>query len=135
MAAWNPKVVSVERQSERPLCLAERFAMTSMMSGKTRRACVEVTACEAPSILTFRYEMADGPRAGFVEETFTLKPSGSTTCVRQTITLGSGIIPWFFRPVVWFVHRFGRPVEEPHLSRLRRLVETSVLDSTSTGHP
>ena len=123
MAVWNPKITSIERQSKEPVHLGERYGVTFTMSGRARPAIVEVVVCKPPSILTLRYEATDALRAGFAEETFTLTPCGSTTRVRQTIAFGSGTIPWFIKPIIWWLHQFGRPAEESYLSRLQRLVE------------
>ena len=91
MAAWNPKIVSVDRRSECPVCLAERFGMTVRMSGQVRPTLVEVIACEAPSILTLCYQTTEDPRTGFVEEMCSgsqafetkLTSRGTTTLIRD----------------------------------------------------
>lgn len=123
LAEWNSKITAVERKSERPVFLGERFTMTFTMSGRSRSPVVEVTACEPASRLVLRYEMAAGEHA---EETFTLSSSGSMTHVQHLITFTSAGIPWILKPIVWLLLRFGRPVEESYLSRLRQCVESSL---------
>lgn len=58
-----------------------------------------------------------------VTEIFELVPQGENTLVKHEVTVREDNIPWFFRPLVWLVMRFGKPVGGGPLEHLKKIVE------------
>ena len=129
MALWNRHVVAVDRSSEQPVQMGERFRMTFKMSGPERQSDVEVVQCQPPLLVAYRHRFTAKARERSALESYELIPLDEKTRLRQTIDLGDAGIPWFFGPLIWWVHRFGRSMGEPFLEGLKRLVEEGRIPS------
>lgn len=53
---------------------------------------------------------------------YELRERGNEVVVTETQTIP---IPWFFAPLVWLLHRFGKPVGPTNLESLAQLVESA----------
>ncbi|MHC4990000.1 MAG: SRPBCC family protein [Planctomycetota bacterium] len=127
MSEWNAKIVAVKRPEGSELVSAgERFGMIFLMSGRERRTEVQVVECVKPQLVTYRHRLVDGgdpPR--FVTESYALQARGDgATRVTKKIDLSEAGIPRLMRPLLWFITRFGRRVEQPYLEKLRAAVES-----------
>jgi uncharacterized protein YndB with AHSA1/START domain len=123
MSLWNPKIVSVDRASDEPVRLGERFEMIYTMSGKDRESSVEVVECEEPIRVVFRHHWKQDGQAGFADESYTLTQTNGGTRVEQVIDLGGTAIPWFLRGLIWIIATFGKPTGEPYMEKLKKAVE------------
>lgn len=123
MAEWNPKIVAVDRASNQPVRVGERYSMIYTMSGREQTSDVEVVAAQPPVTVTFRNYATPATRPGFVDESYDLTFRGSSTRVVQTIDLRRSGIPWLFRVLMWLIHRYGWSNEASYLERLKRAVE------------
>lgn len=125
MAEWNPKIVSVPDNVGVISSVGQRFEMTFSMSGKTRKSLAEVRTFEPFTHLVIRHHFTETLHPTSCDEEYELVAVEGGTRIRQRITFGKGTIPWFWRAVIWFITRFGRPVGETYLEALRTLVENS----------
>ena len=122
-AAWNPKVISVDREKSGPAHFGERFEMIYRMSGRDNRSQVEVRECQPSQRIVFLHRIEQQSRLRIVEEAYDIEPHGDGVKVVQTIDLTRAGIPWLFRPLIWITQRFGHSTEEPYLERLKDLIE------------
>jgi uncharacterized protein YndB with AHSA1/START domain len=124
MAAWNEKLVSVNRRDVGPVRLGERFEAVYQMSGKRRETTVEVLRCQPPLALTLRHRMAGESAERFVDESYDLFAEGNATRVEQGVDFSHAGLPLWARALMWFVSTFGRPSGEGTLEPLKRACET-----------
>ena len=131
MSAWNPKIVSVGRDGERPVEVGERFEMIYRLSRRDRETEVEVLECTPPQRVVYRHHMQLEERRGYADEIYDLSPRPAGTHLKQTIDMRRAGMPLIIRPLVWFVMRFGRPTGERYLEKLKRIVEESTIAKLS----
>jgi hypothetical protein len=122
-ADWNPKIVSIAREQSGPVRFGERFEMIYRMSGRERQSRVEITDLQPTQRLTFLHRHTWKSSEQIVQESYEISPTGDGVKVVQTIDLSQTGIPWPFRLLIGFIHRFGWNAQEPYLHRLKRLVE------------
>jgi len=121
---WNPKVVAIDRTTEGPVRMGERFEMIYRMSGRDRQSQVTVIECDPPRCVVFEHRMTDDAVQRMTRESYRLNPKGDTVRVVQAVDLGGLGINRLVQCLIWFIHRFGRSVGEPYLATLKRRVET-----------
>ena len=92
----------------------------------SRHSHVEVTLVEPERRVTFRHRMIWKSTERIAEESYEISPDPNGVKVVQTINLTRAGIPWPFRLLIWFIHRFGWQTGEPDDQPLKRLVEQSV---------
>lgn len=123
-AAWNPKVVSVDRPADGPVQAGERFLMIYRMSGKEKLSRVEVTGLVPNQSLVFEHHMDEDGKARTAIEAYTLTPTPNGVKLTQSIDLSRMNIPLPIRVLVWLITRLGKPVERPYLDRLKQMIES-----------
>lgn len=123
---WNEKVVDIRRDSDTTVQLGERFEMTYRMSGKDRESEVEVVVCDPPNEVHFRHQYRWKAQFHYAVEKYRLRQHGEQVKVTQEIDMSESGIPWFFRVLIWFLSRFGKPVGQTNMERLKEAVEESV---------
>jgi hypothetical protein len=129
MALWNSHVIAVERSGEQPVQMGERFTMTYKLSGPPRQSEVEVVQCQPPLLVAYQHRFMVKTRERSALESYELRVRNGTTRLRQTLDLGDVGIPWIFRPLIWWIHHFGRTVGESFLEELKRLVQNERIPS------
>jgi uncharacterized protein YndB with AHSA1/START domain len=125
-AAWNPKIVSIDRPHDGPVVVGETYKMTAKLSEQEKTSRVEVIELIEAERLVFRHEMTEAGKGFAVTETFTLKPTGNDTRVQHTIDLRHSPIPMLIRPLIWLIMTFGKPVGEAQLAKLKRMIESEL---------
>lgn len=125
-ATWNEKIVDVRRETAGPVRTGELFGMTYRMSGKARDSDVEVISCDPPSEVRYRHHYQGKSRRFYADERYTLRQAGDQVEVTQHIDMSQAGIPWFFRLLIWFIDRTGKPVDQTTMERLKEEVEKSV---------
>lgn len=126
-AAWNPKIVSIDRPHDGPVTVGETYKMTATMSEKQNTSQIEVIDVIEAQRLVFRHDMTEAGTGFAVTETFTLSPVGNDTRVQHTIDLSNSPIPLLIRPLIWLIMTFGKPVGEPQLGKLKRMIESELV--------
>ena len=125
-AAWNTKIVSIDRPVDGPLKLGDRYNMIAKMSGKESTSHAEAIDVLADKRLTIRHHVEDKGAVQVVTETYDLHAHQNSTRVTQIIDLSGTNLPWFVRPLIWLIMTFGKPTSEPQLITLKRLIESEV---------
>jgi uncharacterized protein YndB with AHSA1/START domain len=124
MKLWNDKLVACSRSLAGELRAGERYHATLEMAGKTKQ--FEVTVEEVvPArriVLCYREPNASSPRE--VRETLELSETRAGTSVLRIIDLRRSGIPLFWRIVIAFIQRRGKPKGKPMLEALRERVES-----------
>jgi uncharacterized protein YndB with AHSA1/START domain len=123
MAQWHKRLVSVGRTAIGPVRTGERFATTYTLSGRQRDAEAEVVRCQPPIALTLRHHMRHKGRAMSVDESYELVPDGDVTHVHHRVDFRHAGLPLWACALMWFISRFGYPVEESLMAPLKREVE------------
>lgn len=125
-AAWNPKIVSIDRIHDGPVHPGETFNMIAKMSSKESTSRVEVVEVNEPRRLVFEHHINDDSGDFTVTETLTLEPSGIGSRVQHTIDLRNTPIPMLLRPLIWLLINFGKPAEAPPLNQLKKIIEADL---------
>lgn len=120
---WNPKVVSVSRQSSGAANLGETFQITYQMSGSDRESQVEVIECQWQKRIVFRHRRTWKSKEHIVKEAYELVPSSSAVEIIQSLDMSNTGIPWVVRVIIAFIYRFGWSPEISYLNRLKDLAE------------
>lgn len=123
-AAWNPKVVSLDRDHDGPVQLGERFEMLYRMSGQDRLSRVEVKAVSEPEQLVFEHTLDWKGKTMTTQESYSIDPLRHGVRVTQTIDLSQAGIPWPIRILIGLIHRFGKAQEAEYLKRLKHMIES-----------
>ena len=124
-AKWNQKLVSIDRNASGPVRQGESFAMIYRMSGRDHESRVEVVETCFPERVTLTHSYARNGRTFKVAESYRITPVDRGTRLEQTLDMREAGIPFPLRPLVWFLHQFGRDTEQACLDRLRELAEAA----------
>ena len=125
-AAWNPKIISIDRPHDGPVRPGDTYVMHARLSDKQSTSRVEVVDVITPQKLVYQHHMTEAGSGFVVTETYTLSEKGRGTRVRHTIDLSQTPIPLLLRPVIWLVMKFGKPVGEPQLGGLKQMIESEL---------
>ena len=125
-AVWNPKIVSIERPHDGPVTIGESYKMIAKMSDKEKIFKVVVADLVEAHRLSFEHQLTEAGTGLTVTETFTLSPRGHGTRLQQKVDLRQTPIPLLLRPILWLVFRMGKPVGEPQLATLKRMIESEL---------
>ena len=128
MSRWNPKLISTKRTRSGPVSRLERYSLTYRMSGRETAHDAEVVEYEPPTRLSIRLRTSKrkNPDSVSATETYVLRKVSGGTSLIQILELP---IPWLLSPIVWLIHRFGTPTDEPYLERLKDLAERETVSS------
>lgn len=122
MELWNPKCVrcQVDRQH---VSVGLRYRASFRLSGPERQSDCEVLACIPGELLTTRFSTeAPGP-AGYVDETFRLKPLAEGTRIVHEADFTHSGLPRWLRVFMKVVDLVGRKVGKSSLEGIKELVE------------
>lgn len=122
MKQWNPKVqwVTAGDQKRGP---GFTYGITYVMSSKAQEFRGEYVTYDPPHSLVIRLTSTEMPQDSFVEERYTLTDKGSSTLLEQRIEVNNSGINIFWRFLIAFITRFGKPVGKRYLETLKELVE------------
>ena len=126
MALWNPNLVGIDRERVGLALLGERFQFTYRMSGKSLPMQVTVVELQAPVHLLLQHVQDPARPDRFVQEEYHLDERDGKTTLRQRIHYGKAGLPFWLRPLVWFINTFGRPTGKRYLEELRDLIEAEL---------
>jgi Polyketide cyclase / dehydrase and lipid transport len=135
MADWNPKVVSVDRDSPRTLRPGERFRLLYRMGGRHRASNAEVIECLEPRELVIRHHCVWKSIDRYADERYSLRSSPDTTHLTQEIDITGSGVPFPLQVLAWLIHRVGEPIGKPHLATLKELAEAGDAETPRTGSP
>ncbi len=114
---WNDKIVDMEASG--PFHIGQTFHTSYRMSGKEIHCWSTVTALEEDRLLELRHENCTGiHRDSEITERITLAEKHGRTVVTKEVTIRNSGVPWFFAALIWFINRFGKPVQPNKLKAL-----------------
>ena len=122
-AAWNAKVRDVLRTTRGVVALGERFEMIYALTRDEELSEVEVVELQPGERVAYRHRVDDGRRERVVIERYELKPRRDGVTLTQTIDMSGAGIPWWLRPLIWLIHRFGETRGVDPLEELKKLAE------------
>ena len=122
MKQWNPKVQWVTGGGEKR-GQGFVYGITYVMSGKAQEFRGEYVTYEPPRLLVIRLTNEMMPQGVFAEERYTLTDNGSSTLLEQRIEFPNSGVNIFWRLLIAFITRFGKPVGKRYLETLKELVE------------
>jgi carbon monoxide dehydrogenase subunit G len=125
-AAWNPKIISIDRPCEGLVRIGETYRMTAKHTNAQQDSEVHVVDVIEAQQLTFEHRTAEAGTGFVVIEAITLTPMGAGTRVEQTVDLSKTPIPWLLRPVIRFVMKFGKRAGGSQLIGLKQMVESEL---------
>ncbi|MEO0475755.1 MAG: SRPBCC family protein [Planctomycetota bacterium] len=125
-AAWNPKIISIDRPKDGPVTLGEAYGMTAKLSGEQRTTRVEVVDLIEAQLLMVQHQLTETGTGFLVTETFTLEPNGAETRVEHNIDLSQTPIPGILKPLIKLVMKFAKPPGSQQLGRLKQMIESEV---------
>ena len=127
-AAWNPKIISIDRDMDGPAELGDRFDMLYRMSGKDNLSHVEVTQVVPNERLVFSHRLKLPKADQQAEESFELTPRRGGTQLTHTINLSNAGIPLPIRILIWFITRLGKDVGQNYLATLKQMIESETAE-------
>jgi uncharacterized protein YndB with AHSA1/START domain len=119
---WNPKIRSVTRDRSGFVFQRERFGALCVLGTHERPTEVEVVSCDPRRRLILREHYNFRSRKRSVLLGFELINTVGGARVTLTMNLRSSGIPWIFRLITAWVHRFGRPSGPSILDGLKELL-------------
>lgn len=127
MPGWNEKIVSTRALGARQPALAANYEFMFRMSKSKESTVAQATIreFEALQLVEWVYSGTSGRKSWTVIDRFRLESHGNTTRLHRFLDISKAPLPVWIRPVVWFVFKFGRPVGQTNLQRIRELVETA----------
>jgi uncharacterized protein YndB with AHSA1/START domain len=131
MAKWQPKIASVTSITAGEARLGARYRIVFRMNGREQPFTTTIEKFEPPVRVVFLHV---GQKERTVRETFDLAPSADKghTNVRHEIDLSDSGIPWYWKPVIAFITRFGQPQGDGPLEHLKRHVESPASSVSSS---
>jgi uncharacterized protein YndB with AHSA1/START domain len=125
---WNPKVKRVAPASFSPPGPGFRYAITYQMHERARATefLAEFVRFEPQAKLVIRHTGGLGPRNQIIEEIYDLSERDGGTFLVQTVDIRNSGINIFFRLLIWFIQRWGKPTGERYLETLRNIIEQRV---------
>lgn len=126
MSLWNPHCVRCAA-GEPALRIGLRFhAVMRLSRGPERELECEVVECQPQQRLTLRFTGQIPPQgAGYVDETFVLRPVGARTNILHRVDFSRAGLPWFLKVIMKVLNLVGRKESRSSLDCLRELAEES----------
>lgn len=125
MKSWNPKIQRISSISWGRRAVGYRYRITYAMRNKASEFLAEIIEYRKPEKLVIRLTEGNLPRGSYIEEVYQLSRTAEGTLVEQTIEINNSGINIFFRMLIAFLYRFGKPIGQKYLEKLKELVETS----------
>jgi hypothetical protein len=123
VARWNPKLESHQAQPFNHLREGHEYWVTYRLGSKSHQMRASLRRFRPPCELVVEYRGGDLRRDGWAREEVTIEERGDGSRVRRGVTFADPRIPWWSRPLIAFLLRFGVSVDEPQLAAVKRLVE------------
>jgi len=124
MAAWQPKVGSVTPITAGEPRIGARYRIIFRMNGREQPFTSTIEEFHPPVRIVLLHI---GQKDRRVRETFDLAPnSAGGTNLRHEVDLSNSGIPWYWKPVIAFITRFGQSQGDGPLENLKRQVESSM---------
>jgi uncharacterized protein YndB with AHSA1/START domain len=125
MKAWNPKIQTVAPISWGERDRGYRYRITYAMGKKTSEFFAEIIEYRKPETLVIRHTEGNLPIGSSINETYRLSPTDDGTSLEQRIEINNSGVNLFWRLLIGFVYRFGKPTGQKYLEKLKELAETS----------
>lgn len=132
---WNPKIQIVRRNRKGPIVVGEIFHAVFKLRERELPSEVEVLQSESEALLVVRQSYTFKDRLRSVDITFQLQPTRSGTRLIQKVNLKDTGIPWPFRLLIGYIHRFGRPNGTSALEELRSHLVNAVGAEVDSRQP
>ena len=123
MARWNPKVQKVTAMSP-PYTLGYKYGIMYEMNNKVTEFSAEFVEFDPPHRLTIRLSTTMMDQSFFVEEKYVMEAHNGSTHLTQEVIVHDSSVSIFWSILVWFIMRFGKPVGERYLEKLKALIES-----------
>ena len=125
MKSWNPKIQRISSISWGARSIGYRYRITYAMRNKTSEFLAEIIEYRKPEKLVIRLTEGNLSQGSYICEIYQLSRTAEGTLVEQTIEINNSRINIFFRLMIAFIYRFGKPTGQKYLEKLKELVETS----------
>jgi len=124
MGEWQPKISSVAPITAGEARVGARYRIVFRMSRREQPFNTTIEVFEPPARMVLLHEGLNDRR---VRETFDLlaEAHGHTRLLHR-IDLSESGIPWYWKPVIAFITRFGQSQGDGPLEHLKRQVESSM---------
>jgi uncharacterized protein YndB with AHSA1/START domain len=122
---WNQKFVSIRRGRNGTVVPGEQFSMVSRLKRRDEPSEIMVREVMPLRRVTVLQLFTHQNLSRHVEVNLELSASDGGIQVTQTVDHKHAGIPFIFELLIWFVHRFGKPVGEGPLQRLKNLAEAA----------
>jgi uncharacterized protein YndB with AHSA1/START domain len=123
MKYWNPKIQRISVISWGERAMGYRYRITYAMRGKTSDFLAEIVEYRKPEKLVIRLTEGNLPRDSHVNEIYQLSTTVEGTLLEQRVEIHNSGINIFFRLLIAFISRFGKPTGQKYLEKLKELVE------------
>ena len=107
---WNEKISALDAVGE--FRVGQPFTTHYLWRGKPLQCASIATDIQAGRVLELRHTAPVGPGVPpnlEIRQRISLHPRGARTVVTRFVSIDNDGMPWFLRPLVWFVTRFGAP--------------------------
>jgi uncharacterized protein YndB with AHSA1/START domain len=123
MKCWNPKIQRVSSISWGERAIGYRYRITYAMKNKTSEFLAEIIEYRKPERLVIRLTEGNLPRGSYIDEIYHLSRTAAGTLLEQRIEINDSGINIFFRLLIAFIYRVGKPTGQKYLAKLKELVE------------
>jgi len=125
MLLWNPKVKRVSPSSFSSPRLGYQYAITYQMRENSRASEFQAEFVNYDPLLKLVIRLTGGPspRGTVIYESYELSKREGGAFLTQTIHIEEPGINIFWRFLIWFIQRFGKPAGKTYLETLRDIIE------------
>jgi len=120
---WNQKIVQIKPLADPAPALGREYRFTFKMSRKEQLCEASITELNAPQSLTWRFQGLHKQKRWLVEDSYQLTQQGGGTQLKRCLDMQEVPIPRWIRPLIWYIMKFGKPVGQSELEKLRALAE------------
>ena len=125
MKVWNPKIQRISSISWGERTVGYRYRITYAMRKKTSEFLAEIVEYRKPERLVIRLTEGNLSSGSYTDEIYRLSRTAEGTLLEQRIEVHNSGINFFFRLLIAFISRFGKPTGQKYLENLKELVEAS----------
>jgi uncharacterized protein YndB with AHSA1/START domain len=121
---WNPKFISIIRSRSGSVVPGEQFSMVTRMKRGDTPSEIMVREVMPLRRVKVHQVFSQKNRTRHVEVNLELSSKNGGIEVTQSLDHRHAGIPLVFQLLLWFIHRFGKPVGAGPLERLKSLAES-----------
>jgi hypothetical protein len=125
MKSWNPKIQRISSISWGERAIGYRYRINYAMRNKACEFLAEITDYHKPEKLVIRLTEGNLPRGSYISEVYQLSRMAEGTLLEQRVEINNVGINIFFRLMIAFIYRFGKPTGQKYLEKLKELVEAA----------